>query len=71
MILRSDDTDLFYEVRGEGPDVVLLHPFPCDHDFWLPLVNIWSRVFGWCCRTCAVWAALGQVKASYDGQVGR
>jgi len=38
MILRSDDADLFYEVRGEGPDVVLLHPYPSDHRFWLPLV---------------------------------
>src|SRR6266568_274381 len=37
MILRSDGVDLFYEVRGEGPDVVMLHPFPSDHNFWLPL----------------------------------
>jgi pimeloyl-ACP methyl ester carboxylesterase len=37
MILRSDDVDLFYEVRGEGPDVVLLHPYPSDHSYWLPL----------------------------------
>lgn len=26
---------LFYEVRGDGPAVVLLHPTPCDHRFWL------------------------------------
>ena len=39
MILRSDDADLFYEVRGEGPDVVLLHPYPSDHRYWLPLAQ--------------------------------
>jgi pimeloyl-ACP methyl ester carboxylesterase len=26
---------LFYTVQGEGPAVVLLHPTPCDHRFWL------------------------------------
>jgi 3-oxoadipate enol-lactonase len=35
--LRSDDAEIFYEVRGNGPPVVLLHPFPCDHEFWNPL----------------------------------
>jgi pimeloyl-ACP methyl ester carboxylesterase len=38
MILRSDDADLYYEVRGDGPDVVMLHPYPSDHGFWLPMV---------------------------------
>ena len=31
---RSGDAQLFYEVRGEGPSIVLLHPFPLDHSFW-------------------------------------
>jgi pimeloyl-ACP methyl ester carboxylesterase len=35
--LRSDDAEIFYEVRGKGPPVVLLHPFPCDHEFWNPV----------------------------------
>ena len=35
--LRSDDAEIFYEVRGDGPPVVLLHPFPCDHEFWHPV----------------------------------
>jgi pimeloyl-ACP methyl ester carboxylesterase len=39
MLLRSDDVDLFYEVRGEGPDVMLLHPYPSDHRYWLPMVQ--------------------------------
>jgi pimeloyl-ACP methyl ester carboxylesterase len=39
MILRSDDVDLFYEVRGQGPDVVLLHPYPSDHGYWLPMAQ--------------------------------
>jgi 3-oxoadipate enol-lactonase len=35
--LRSDDADIAYEVRGNGPPVVLLHPFPCNHEFWNPV----------------------------------
>src|SRR5208283_3079821 len=35
--LRSDDAEIFYEIRGNGPPVVLLHPFPCDHGFWNPV----------------------------------
>lgn len=38
MILTVDDVELFYEVRGEGPDVVLVHPYPCDHTFWTPVL---------------------------------
>jgi pimeloyl-ACP methyl ester carboxylesterase len=34
--LRSDDAEIFYEIRGSGPPVVLLHPFPCHHEFWHP-----------------------------------
>ena len=32
---NSDGAKLFYVVQGEGPAVVLLHPFPCNHRFWL------------------------------------
>jgi pimeloyl-ACP methyl ester carboxylesterase len=39
MILHSDDVDLFYDVRGEGPDVVMLHPYPSDHSYWLPVAQ--------------------------------
>ena len=37
--LRSDDAEIFYEIRGSGPPVVLLHPFPCDHEFWNPVAT--------------------------------
>jgi 3-oxoadipate enol-lactonase len=36
--LRSDDAEIFYEVQGHGPAVVLLHPFPAHHEFWLPVI---------------------------------
>ena len=36
--LRSDDAEIFYEVQGQGPAVVLLHPFPAHHEFWLPVI---------------------------------
>jgi 3-oxoadipate enol-lactonase len=32
--LRSSDAQLFYEVTGDGPPVILLHPFPLNHHFW-------------------------------------
>src|SRR6202030_3346368 len=35
--VRSDDVEIFYEIRGSGPPVVLLHPFPCHHEFWNPV----------------------------------
>jgi pimeloyl-ACP methyl ester carboxylesterase len=34
--VRSDDAEIAYEVRGSGPPVVLLHPFPSNHEFWYP-----------------------------------
>lgn len=34
--LRSDDAEIAYEIRGSGPPVVLLHPFPTNHEFWSP-----------------------------------
>jgi pimeloyl-ACP methyl ester carboxylesterase len=37
--LRSCDAQLFYEVAGNGPDVVLLHPFPLNHTFWRPVAE--------------------------------
>lgn len=40
--VRSDDADIFYDVAGSGPPVVLLHPFPVHHEFWLPLSNFLS-----------------------------
>ena len=34
--IRSDDAEIFYWTLGDGPPVVLLHPFPAHHEFWLP-----------------------------------
>lgn len=38
----SGDADIFYEVAGSGPPVVLLHPFPAHHEFWLPVAGLLS-----------------------------
>jgi pimeloyl-ACP methyl ester carboxylesterase len=35
--VSSDDAEIFYDVIGSGPPVVLLHPFPANHDLWLPV----------------------------------
>lgn len=37
-VLSSPDATLFYELRGSGAPVVLLHPFPVHHEFWLPMM---------------------------------
>ena len=34
--IQSGDTQISYEVLGEGPPLVLLHPFPANHELWLP-----------------------------------
>lgn len=36
--IRSSDAQLYYEAISEGPTVVLLHPFPLNHDFWAAIV---------------------------------
>ncbi|MGA3211138.1 MAG: alpha/beta fold hydrolase [Terriglobales bacterium] len=39
MLIRSGDTEIFYDVLGAGPDVVLLHAFPLNHKLWLPVAE--------------------------------
>jgi 3-oxoadipate enol-lactonase len=34
--VQSGDADIFYWTQGDGPPVVLLHPFPVHHEFWRP-----------------------------------
>ncbi len=45
MNVQSGDASLYYEVHGTGPDVVLLHPFPANHKFWLPIVDALASRF--------------------------
>jgi len=35
--ITSGDAEIFYEVLGSGPPVILLHPFPANHDLWKPV----------------------------------
>jgi 3-oxoadipate enol-lactonase len=37
--INRGDAEIFYQVLGEGPPVVLLHPFPVHHEFWLPVAQ--------------------------------
>jgi len=34
--IKSDDAEITYQVMGQGPPIVLLHPFPVNHELWLP-----------------------------------
>ena len=40
--IKSDDAEIVYWIQGDGPSVVLLHPFPANHEFWLPVTEILS-----------------------------
>lgn len=35
--IRSGDAEIAYWSMGSGPPVVLLHPFPVNHEFWDPV----------------------------------
>jgi 3-oxoadipate enol-lactonase len=37
--VQSGDAEIFYQVLGDGPPVVLLHPFPVHHEFWSPVAQ--------------------------------
>lgn len=37
--IQSGDADIVYWSVGDGPPVVLLHPFPVNHEFWVPVAE--------------------------------
>ena len=40
--LKSSDAEIAYWTLGAGTPVVLLHPFPAHHEFWLPVAETLS-----------------------------
>jgi 3-oxoadipate enol-lactonase len=43
--ITSGDAEIFYDVAGTGSPVVLLHPFPVHHEFWLPVSKYLSSQY--------------------------
>jgi pimeloyl-ACP methyl ester carboxylesterase len=37
--IERDEARLFYTSMGTGPDVILIHPTPVHHAFWLPVAE--------------------------------
>jgi 3-oxoadipate enol-lactonase len=37
--VHSRDAEIAYRVWGDGPSVILLHPFPANLEFWLPIAD--------------------------------
>ncbi|HLZ41095.1 MAG TPA: alpha/beta fold hydrolase [Candidatus Sulfotelmatobacter sp.] len=44
-LVRSGDAEIVYWTFGNGPAVVLLHPFPVHHEFWLPVAETLSASY--------------------------
>jgi pimeloyl-ACP methyl ester carboxylesterase len=40
--IKSDDAEIVYRTLGEASPVILLHPFPANHEFWLPVAEALS-----------------------------
>jgi 3-oxoadipate enol-lactonase len=40
--IKSGDAEIAYRALGDGPAVILLHPFPANHEFWLPVAETLS-----------------------------
>lgn len=38
--IKSGDAQIVYQMLGEGAPVILLHPFPANHEFWLPVAGM-------------------------------
>lgn len=43
--IHSGDAEIVYWALGDGPPIVLLHPFPVNHEFWLPVAQELSTRF--------------------------
>ena len=46
---RSNGVDIWYEVKGDGPPMVLVHANPFDHDLWMYQTthfSTWFKVVG-------------------------
>jgi pimeloyl-ACP methyl ester carboxylesterase len=39
-LIKSGDTEIVYWSLGDGSPIVLLHPFPANHEFWLPVADV-------------------------------
>ncbi len=37
--VKNGDAQISYRATGEGPPVLLLHPFPANHELWLPVAE--------------------------------
>ncbi len=37
--IKSGDAQIVYRALGDGPSIILLHPFPANHEFWLPVAE--------------------------------
>jgi 3-oxoadipate enol-lactonase len=40
--ITSGDAEICYDLSGDGPAVILIHPFPANHELWLPLAPLLS-----------------------------
>src|SRR5258708_9343002 len=44
--IKSGDAEIAYWALGDGAPVVLLHPFPANHEFWQPVAQTLATRYG-------------------------
>jgi pimeloyl-ACP methyl ester carboxylesterase len=44
-MIHVNGASIYHEVRGEGPPIVLISGFTCDHTLWKPVVKLLAKHF--------------------------
>jgi 3-oxoadipate enol-lactonase len=65
MILKINGIQLFYERRGQGTPLVLIHGYPLDHTIWEPTVPFLAKNFDLILPDLAGFGGSGLSKKDY------
>ena len=66
--IKSSDAEISYWALGDGPPVILLHPFPVNHEFWLPVAVAGYALWGDPARPAGARRIRGGRRAGDDGE---
>src|SRR5580704_10824941 len=60
--VKSGDAEISYWTLGDGSPIILLHPFPVHHEFWLPVAEALATKYR---------AILPDLRGHGDSEVGK